>query len=248
MMMPLDDFIYMILNFVFAFGYLTLIIILQTSREKYHHNTFFCIFKVTGFYGVINLTSSIDFHICFTSRDLYILKRVISARKLYLIFVFQFILSFLAMSPNLFASVLITIVASAYCSYFVFSAFLTTQTMRRMRETPESVRQRINARQLSLVRYTIYCSIAQFLKGVILFLRVSTYIWDTDKFLLNLANAMFYPINIFTVSSTFWLLIIFSNSVRRGLRMVFCRSTAAPATISTASRDNDGRRYSLSQH
>lgn len=50
MMMPLDDFIYMILNFVFAFGYLTLIIILQTSREKYHHNTFFCIFKVTGIF------------------------------------------------------------------------------------------------------------------------------------------------------------------------------------------------------
>uniref|UniRef100_A0A8R1YQL0 G protein-coupled receptor n=1 Tax=Pristionchus pacificus TaxID=54126 RepID=A0A8R1YQL0_PRIPA len=233
--MPLEDFVYTILEFICAFASLSLMIILQTSKEKYFHNNFFCIFKVTAAYGVINLLTSVGYRICSTNLVLYIIRNIVSARKLYLIFVGQFLFFAIVMSPWLFIQLdwidecinyirrphrgNILILASAYCSYCIFSAFLTTLTIRQLRKKRTNMKRIMNTSQLILVRYAIYCSFAHFLKGAILLARVTTYFMDTsEEFLSELTITLFYPINIFTISFTSFLLVILSHNVRSKLK------------------------------
>ncbi|GMT11330.1 hypothetical protein PFISCL1PPCAC_2627, partial [Pristionchus fissidentatus] len=160
-----------------------------------------------------------------------------SNAKMYLIFLFQFLFVFALSSPILITGVernekgcitdidnryqvFRSMVGAFYSTYCIFSATLTTLTIRRIRAS-ETIKTHRNRRHLSLVRYSIYCSFAQTLKGVLQVISAIGYWTHIQTFTdIHLLLVIFFPVNIFTVTSSLFLLVIFSHSVRRRIRRV----------------------------
>ncbi|KAF8385077.1 hypothetical protein PRIPAC_74219 [Pristionchus pacificus] len=183
-------------------------------------------------------------------------ENVISKRLLVLILIIQFAITAAIMNTYTFATLfyndngcitsmdvqhqMVIYIASAsfYCSYVILTPILTIITISAIRSS-DLTKNIGNKRILSLARYSIYCSAAQMLKGILQIIALIS-MFTGNEALSSVYSTLFYLVNLITVNSPIILLFIFSPSVRLLVAQVLCR-------VKEPSRNSVSGRVSLSQ-